>query len=112
MAHTYITLSRRMILLFFLGQLCLMLGNQLALDVVRNQLVASKLSREGSTTTCQRTERDGVIGKFLQWNLSTQLLITSLAVHTHNQGTTTLQVAHHITHEVGRYINLQVIDWF
>ena len=45
-------------LLSLLCQLSLVVSNQLALNIIRYKLVASKLGCEGSTTTRQGTQRD------------------------------------------------------
>ena len=86
-----------------------MLLDKLLLQIVRNKLVACKLGCKRSSTACQATQRDRVVAQFLQRNLGLKLLITSLAVHTHNQGAASLKVAHHVAHIVGRHINLEVV---
>ena len=95
--------------LFLFCCLCGMLLDKLLLQIVRYKLVACKLGCKRGSTACQTTQRDRVVAQFLQRNLSLKLLITSLAIHTHNQGAASLKVAHHVAHIVGRHINLEVV---
>ena len=112
MATIYETASsyRYKALLSLIICFCLMLCDKFVLDIIRNKLVTCKLRGKRSAATGKRTERDRIVADFLQRNLRTQLLIASLAVHTHNHGTTALQIAHHIAHIVGRNIHLKIIN--
>lgn len=99
-----------LLLFVFISKFCLMLLYQSLLYVVRNKLVTCELRGKRSTSACNRAQRDRIVCKFLQRYLGLQFLITGFAVHTHDEGTTSLQVAHDITHKVGRNINLKVVN--
>ena len=78
--------------LFFVRNLSSVLVDKLLLEVVRNKLVACKLRCERSTSSGKAAKRDRIVGKLLERNLSLELLIASLAIHTHDKGTTALKV--------------------
>ena len=87
-----------------------MLLDEFALNVGRHEFVGGKLGGERCASAGETRQRDAVVGQFLLRNLCHQFLITGLAVHTHDEGTTALQVAHHVAHIVGRHEHLQVVD--
>ena len=87
-----------------------MLLDECLLDIVWHQLVACESSVEGSTSTSERTQGDAVACQFLERNLGIELLIATLCVHTHDDGTAALKVTHHITHVVSWHEHLKVVD--
>ena len=96
--------------LVLLGQFCLVVLDKLLLDVVGHQFVAREGGREGSTSAGERAQCDAVACQFLERNLSGEFLVGTLAVHTHDDGAASLQVAHHITHVVAGHEHLKVVD--
>ena len=94
------------VLLLFLGVLCY----ELLLQFIWHELVGSKLRVERCTTTSKTGQGERVVAEFLERNLCLQLLIAVLHVHTHDEGTTALQVAHDITGKVGWHIDFKVVD--
>ena len=58
--------------------LCLMLGNQLGLNIIGHEFVTGELGGKRGTSAGKTTQRNRVVGELLQWNLGLEFLVTSL----------------------------------